>query len=205
MILRFIAFIFLVTYAAVAAYGATIDKDVFLKEYKKEFDTRSDRNRADLRRLLSNIEVDLGKMDIRHIAYILATVKHETGHTYKPISEYGKGEGKTYGEPAGPHNHIYYGRGYVQLTWYANYKAQSEKLGVDLVSNPDQAMKPKIAYTILVQGMKKGEFTGVKLSTYINDQVTDYTNARKIINALDNAPRIAEYAQKFENILRRSK
>ncbi len=35
----------------------------------------------------------------------------------QPIEEYGRGKGRKYGAPAGPYGKIYFGRGYVQLTW----------------------------------------------------------------------------------------
>ena len=56
------------------------------------------------------------------LAYALATFFHETAERMEPIEEYGKGSGKSYGKPAGPHGQCYYGRGYVQLTWETNYK-----------------------------------------------------------------------------------
>ena len=37
------------------------------------------------------------------LAYALATFFHETAETMQPIEEYGKGAGKSYGKPAGPH------------------------------------------------------------------------------------------------------
>ena len=47
-------------------------------------------------------------------------------------------------------------------------------------------------------GMRNGSFTGKKLGDYINDAGCDYRNARKIINALDQADRIKGYADKLE-------
>jgi len=45
--------------------------------------------------------------------------------------------------------------------------------------------------------MVKGDFTGHYLGQYFTGSLTDYVNARKIINGLDNADRIAAYAQTF--------
>ena len=130
--------------------------------------------------------------DKRHLAYILATVWHETAKTILPIEEYGKGKGKAYeGE--------YYGRGYVQLTWKANYDKAGKKLGVDLVNFPWKALDYKIAIKITFLGMAHGWFTGVKLSTYFNDTKNDPVNARKIINGLDCAEKICDYYNKFYN------
>lgn len=142
---------------------------------------------------------------IEDCAYILATVKHETANTYKPIVEYGKGKGHPYAP-------IYYGRGYIQLTWETNYELFSKLLNIDLIddpkdpndnSDPDKATDPEIAYEIMVLGMTRGLFTGKKLSDYINDDDVDYVNARRIINGIDKAVLISGYAQDFENLLKK--
>src|SRR5689334_14433111 len=54
--------------------------------------------------------------DRRWLAYMLATAKWETANTMKPVEEIGKGRGRAYGVPKA-NGQIYYGRGYVQLTW----------------------------------------------------------------------------------------
>lgn len=53
-------------------------------------------------------------------------------------------------------------------------------------------------------GMVKGAFTGKKLSDYINSSKSDYREARRIINALDQAEKIESYAVKFESALKDS-
>jgi len=142
--------------------------------------------------------------DDRHLAYVLATTFHETAETMQPIAEYGKGQGKSYGQPAGPYNQVYYGRGYVQLTWYDNYKKQDAKLGLQgaLVKNADLALDPTIALQVIFGGMMDGDFTGVGLPKYItctdpSSDTTDYYNARKIVNGLDCATQIRDYARQF--------
>ncbi|HCA4015457.1 TPA: hypothetical protein MPW60_002144 [Listeria monocytogenes] len=155
-------------------------------------------------------------------AYLLATTYHETAHTFKPIEEYGKGKGRKYGTwytnskgvkygIAGSggstylysdYPHLYYGRGFAQLTHWVNYKFAGEQLGIDLINNPDLALQPKYAAEILVKGSKNGWFTGKKLSDYINDKKKDYINARRVINSLDKAQLIADYAVVFEKALR---
>jgi putative chitinase len=150
-------------------------------------------------------------VDDRHLAYILATTFHETAQTMQPIAEYGKGKGKKYGVPAGPYNQIYYGRGFVQLTWYDNYVAMQAALGPrwgarDIVPKPDFAMDLDIATDIIFYGMSKGSFTGVGLPKYITisdplTDTTDFYNARKIVNGLDQASTIQGYAIQFANAL----
>jgi len=141
--------------------------------------------------------------DDRYFAYILATAWHETAFTVQPIAEYGKGAGKPYGVPAGPYNQVYYGRGFIQLTWYDNYQRQDAKLGLggDLVKTPDLALDPEVATQILFAGMLDGDFTGKKLADYFTADTTDWYNARRIVNATDQASTIAGYAEKFLNAI----
>ena len=145
----------------------------------------------------------LADYDDRYFAYILATAWHETAFTVQPIAEYGKGAGKPYGVPAGPYNQVYYGRGFVQLTWYDNYKTQDAKLGLNgnLVQNADLALDPEIAAEILFAGMRDGDFTGKKLADYFTADTTDWYNARRIVNATDQASTIAGYAERFLNAI----
>jgi putative chitinase len=154
-----------------------------------------------LNALLASIEADPVQTDVRNIAYQLATTYHETGHTFQPIAEFGKGRGRPYGVPDPATGQTYYGRGDVQLTWKGNYELFGQKLGLDLVNQPDLAMQPDTAYQIMSLGMYQGLFTGRKLSDYINDAKKDYVNARRIINGTDRAQMIADYATSFEQVL----
>ena len=130
-------------------------------------------------------------------AYVLATVQHETAGTFKPLEEYGKGKGRTYGKPDPQTGQIYYGRGFVQLTWKSNYEKYSKILGVDLVSNPNIACNPNVALFVLCHGMAKGTFTGKSLVQYVNKRQTDFVNARRVVNGTDRAVHIANLARNF--------
>lgn len=181
----------------------TIDKLRFIFMYETSyFKPLSDSQHEGLCAVLGFIESDELIRDIRWAAYMLATAYHETAMTWKPIAEYGKGKGKKYGDPDPVTGKTYYGRGYVQLTWPGNYKAMSKVCRVDLYQDPDVAMIPEIAYKIMSHGMRNGTFTGASLKSKIHDDVCDYVNARRIINGTDCAERIAEYAVKFEKILK---
>lgn len=140
-------------------------------------------------------------LSIRDRAYILATAWHETAATMQPIAEYGKGKGKPYGvvDATGK---APYGRGYVQLTWRANYVKADSKLGLGgtLAANYDRALEPAIAAKIIVQGMVNGWFTKKRLSDF-----TNYVDMRSIVNGSDRALLIAGYAQTFEGALFRIK
>jgi putative chitinase len=154
-----------------------------------------------------------GYKDLRWLAYMLATTFHETAQTMQPIEEYGKGKGRAYGKklkmsgiPYTHPNQIYYGRGYVQLTWYENYELMGRLLHVDLLNHPEIALEPHIAAAILFEGMTKGsssfgDFTGRCLEHYFNDTRTDWVNARRIINGTDCASLIAGYAGTIYNAL----
>lgn len=135
--------------------------------------------------------------DLRWLAYMLGTAFHETGMTMQPIEEWGKGKGLKYGTPDPVTGHTYYGRGFVQLTWKANYKKMGDLLGVNLVNQPDLALRPDIATEILFEGMTNGRFTGKSLKQYFNANTEDWNSARRIINGLDRAASIASYAKSF--------
>lgn len=178
-----------------------INRDRFFLTYRSLFGPLIQEQVDGLNALLDAIELDDKVSDPRHVAYILATTKHETADTFAPIAEYGKGRGRPYGNPDPETGQTYYGRGFVQLTWRRNYEYFSQRLGIDLVNEPDAAMRPDVAYQIMSVGMREGRFTGRRLSDYIHDNVTAYRNARRIINGLDKADLVASYAVKFERIL----
>jgi hypothetical protein len=138
-------------------------------------------------------------------AYGLATAWHETNKTLQPVreaywlsEEWRKANLRYY-----PH----YGRGYVQLTWPKNYARADEELdlGGKLVADPDLALKPDVAAKVAVRGMEGGWFTGKSLRDYLplsgRAGFDAYTQARRIINALDKAAEIAKVAQQFEAAL----
>ena len=193
-----------------------MDKQKFLTLYQKKYKTLPQRAQSDLQVLLAFIAADpaftspdapttyapfKSAHHLRQAAYMLATAKHETANTFAPIEEYGKGKGLPYGKPDRKTGLVYFGRGYVQLTWVKNYQTMCTVLGLPLYTQPDLALRYDVAYKIMSYGMTHGTFTGVGLGRYINDQKTDYLNARKIINSLDKADLIAGYATAIEQML----
>ncbi len=144
------------------------------------------------------------KKDDRWLAYMLATAHHETDRTMQPIEEYGKGRGRQYGENLKMDGtrytdtgNIFYGRGFVQLTWHENYQKAGTKLRRNFIKNPALVMQVKNAGKIMFNGMNEGWFTGKKLSDYFNATSGDWINARRIINGLDKAHLIAGYGQLY--------
>lgn len=190
-----------------------IDLERFYKEVKVNglFTSLTQRQVQGMGHILQEFERSEYSADIRLLAYMLATVYHECDTTMIPIEEYGKGKGRPYGKKlkmtviAGKReaysvpNYIYYGRGYVQLTWYENYDKAGKRLGIDLLGNPKLALDGDIAAKILIHGMMEGWFTGRKLSQFINIDRCDYLNARRVIYGIDCAKLIQGYANKFEH------
>lgn len=143
------------------------------------------------------------------LGYCLATTLREAGPSMQPIREIGRGKGKSYGRPAGPFKQIFYGRGLIQLTWWANYVKATEKLrklgllkaDEDLVRTPDLALRPDIAAEIMFHGMVEGWFTGKKLADYFGHGKSNPRGARAIINGTDHAALIAGYFTHFRAAL----
>ena len=175
------------------------------------FDGSLTQDQGDGLNLIIKTWEQMGDGDPRKLSYILATAFHETARTMQPVREtLAKTDAKakeilTKSWRAGKLPWVkrdywssgFFGRGYVQLTWEANYRKAGQKLGIDLVRQPELALQPSIAAHILVRGMMEGWFTGKKLSDYIGDKA-DYVNARRIVNGTDRAVMIAGYAAKFE-------
>ena len=157
-------------------------------------------------------------LPLEHVAYLLATAYHETAHTMQPVREtlaasdaqaiarleaaWSKGKlpwVKSRYWARDKDGKSWLGRGYVQLTHKANYANASEKLGVDLVGNPDLAMTPKIAALVLVRGCSEGWFTALRLSDYLPGS---YVQDRRVVNGTDKADMIAGYAWSFEDALK---
>lgn len=158
--------------------------------------------------------------DLRELAYILATVFHETGGRMLPVREafassdasaikmldkaFAAGRLGSVRKPywrkdaAGK---SWFGRGDVQITHQENYRTMGDRLGVDLVGNPSLALDPVISARIAIVGMQEGLFTGRKLTDYFGHGKDDPTGARAIVNGEDKAKLIAGYYKNFLDAL----
>ncbi len=225
-------------------------------------------------RLLGYLERDPRMIDIRWMAYILATAYWEGAHvvttgrrpdgrairqwrTIVPIEETGHGAGRAYhlpvkverisatlaniteqdgerfevtttghrsltrgarmGSPAADAATqtyqraagtplAFFGRGYVQLTWWSNYAAAGVSIGrgLDLLFDPALALDPAIAYALMGHSMLTGDgfANGRTLRQYIMGPLCNYAGARALVNANDPQPAIVAAAGVFEAALR---
>ena len=190
-----------------------IDHAKFIGLYKAQYGALNDSQASGMDKLLEFLEQDKDVSDVRWAAYMLATVKEECADEWQPVEERGKGQGYPYGNPVPvtgsdgkTYVNTYYGRGYPQLTGADLYRTMSQdlNLGDQLLIHPERALDPTTSYNALSFGMRKGAFTGVGLGDFINGAQCDYINARKIVNGLDAAKPIADYASALESMLRQS-
>ncbi len=193
-----------------------IDRKVFFDRVRKSpFGGSMTRSQVGgMSAILDAWDRDYPELDYRWLAYALATAYHETAHTMRPIHERGSRSyfrkyepgtriGKRLGNTLRGDGYRFRGRGYVQLTGRRNYRVAGRKLGVDLIADPDLALRPDVAAKIMFEGMIEGWFTGRKLEHYIKPGgKADYVGARRIINGNDRARMIAAHARAFARALR---
>ena len=119
---------------------SSIKPTTVISLYQKQYKALTSVNKTGVEYILKTAKADTDVTQINELAYMLATTKHETAHTFRAISEYGKGGGRPYGKEVvvlytnaakktTTYKNKYYGRGYVQLTWGYNYQRVDEKLG----------------------------------------------------------------------------
>jgi WD40 repeat protein len=202
------------------AGSGRIDRANFFAAYRTVFGELGYEATAGLEQLLAFLENDPAMNDVRLRAYILATVKFETGDRFLPVTEQGDAEyfqryepgtsiGNRLGNKVPGDGERFRGRGYIGITGRENYYRMSQVLGfepkmTDLVDNPDKVNDPLVAYRIMSIGMLEGLFTGRKLSDFINERQTDYVGASTVIGSGSSSSRAAAYAIDFEEILRES-
>lgn len=101
--------------------------------------------------------------------------------------------------------HVYFGRGYVQLTWWSNYAAAGVAMGCGLkyLLDPESVKTTETAYKIMSYGMVNGAIfaNNYSFGDFFSGTKTDYVGARKMVNGNDHAEEIANLAQKFETVL----
>lgn len=156
----------------------------------------------DVTKRLTKSFKDAGIYSPEAVAYALATVKHETAGSFKPVREgyyndqkygyepgfTGKSMAKKLGYSGGDN---YYGRGYVQLTHDYNYKKYGNEIGVkDLATNPDKALDPEVASKLVAAYFKDRGTADLAKAGKFNE-------ARSTVNPDGNAQLISDYAQEY--------
>jgi len=160
-------------------------------------------------------EAERRNLPDEQIAYILATVFHETGGKMQPIKEtqkpseqfvadktvvkrldnaWASGKLKQVRTPYwrfDKKGKAWFGRGFAQVTHETNYK----KFGI--ADAPEKALELATAIRILFEGMVLGKFTGRKLSDFFGKSKADPEGARVIVNGTDKATLIAGYYRNF--------
>jgi hypothetical protein len=158
--------------------------------------------------------------DNGQIAYILGTVRREANMGNSMLEKISDIDAnKRYskqalpslgnGDEASGDGAKYKGRGYVQITGRGNYAKWTQKLGIDLLENPDRACEPQIAADICIVGMRDGLFAPAAgpMSKYISGDKRDFLNARAIVNGgelkrfPEKAKLIVSYADSYFAVL----
>jgi hypothetical protein len=200
------------------------DRDVFYGRYRSVFGRLHQNQVNGLNQMLNFAEADPNFSSIRQLAYAFATVQRETNvsrevdgvkvpMTFNPIHEKGKRSyfdqyewSTNLGNNRSGDGFLYRGRGYVQVTGRRNYTEFSRLLGIDLISNPDLALTPQTAWSILSIGMRHGVYIpGETLDKYIpkdDKKTADYFNARKIVNRGEVRKKPAVVREMAENAVR---
>lgn len=190
-LLMVVAFI-VVSIKAVKAAGSSSLYALYTSAISKAFGWVTETQSISLVNIINAFD-NYGDQDANKLIYIIATAYHES--KLAPVREIRAKPGTAlYTRQEQYWNTGYYGRGYVQLTHERNYKVMGEAFGIDLLNNPDKALDPVLAANILVYGMINGSFTGRRLSQYINQSSVDFVNARRVVNSLDQAFLIRDYA-----------
>lgn len=160
------------------------------------------------------------------VAYALATAYLETNHTMEPVREaywlsdaaankyffrmydiqgQRPKKARELGNTVPGDGVRFPGMGYPQVTGRNNYFKAKQKTGIDFISQPRLMMIAANAAKVMASGMIEGWFTGKKLADFIpRDRAAtraEFRPARKIINGLDRAADVADYAITFQNYL----
>jgi len=137
----------------------------------------------------------------KELAAFMAQMAHESGNfVYDREISGGRsdyGGGGPYTLPDGtvvPAK--YHGRGYIQLTHDYNYKEYGDELGIDLLSNPDLAMRGDIAAKIAILYWQKNVRPTVKGdwdNVFLHSKAINYPAATKPSQVNGMADRQAKY------------
>lgn len=179
-----------------------IDRHIFfnrVRETVPEFGHRlTTAQVANMTCILDAIE-DYGITNRFWAGHILATALTETGKAMAPVREgfasTDRGARAIVSRAKRAYakvidGNVYYGRGYVQLTWASNYaKAELWAEVPGLKADPDKALIPAIAARILVIGSMQGQFTGKAVPDFGSDALYRAFDSRAVVNGDKNKVR----------------
>ena len=194
-----------------------VNIDNLLKDYYEGGYTTKFPN--SLRKVLEFAADDKNLNSINHLAYLLATAKVESDYSLerwesdyvcgkagvkyvnKPcqsaINYYCSTQGGKAdycsGKPVDKNGLPYFGRGLIQITWKDNYKKYGEKIGVNLVDDPEKIFVPENSYNVAVAYLtnkkgksKKSTFDWLDEGNLVQARIS-VNGGTKEINALNKA------------------
>lgn len=186
---------------------ASSDRDAFigkpLVSLQPDFEFRRSQNAANRQVSVAAI-IEAAKeqgLTKPQIAYVLATADHESAG-FATLEEFASGEAyegrKSLGNNQPGDGPRFKGRGYVQLTGRNNYTAYAKRSGVRLVDLPFVLMNwASLSVYVIVDGMMRGAYTGRRLDQFVNGGKQDFREARRVVNGLDRADKIAAQAREW--------
>ena len=144
----------------------------------------------------------------KELAAFLAQMSHETGNFQfrrelgGGASHYGGGGPYTYNGKTYPAK--YHGRGYIQLTHDYNYKKYGDRIGVDLLNNPELALDGDIAARVAVEYWKdhvrptvKGDWDNV----FLHSKAINLPSATSPLQVRGMSDRQKKYDQYLKKIM----
>jgi hypothetical protein len=160
-------------------------------------------------------EAERRKTYINYLSSLLGQVWWETGKTMAPVAEAYYLGAKADAVRRKMRYYPFYGRGHIQTTWETNYRKSSqiwkEMTGedVDFVKNPDLLLQNKYSVPLTFEGFERGFWTGKAQDDFIDlidesddEDLREFANARRIVNGLDRAAELGQFALTFEKALK---
>lgn len=186
----------------------SIKPNVCINLYQAQYKPLTSSDKSGLEYILKTAKTDQSSLSIAELAYMLATTKHETAHTFRAISEYGEGKGRPYGKvvevqytdplkKTTTYKNQYYGRGFVQITWGFNYQRIDEKLGNGIypnknktkdseynkgftITNPDKSIYLHPDQALEKEKAYVAMMYGMQKGIFTGKKISDYINSLKI-------------------------
>ncbi len=207
-----------------------VDREAFMRDYNKLYKSLLRRNLnvyqvAALNALFNAWDTNPTLENDKRLAYIVATVFHESFDMLYPIREcmcrddagsrecvrrlHAKGKASAYHRSHPKTGFSYYGRGQTQLTLDENYQRITQKLGlsVDLFKQPDEAQTLDISSRNAVLGLYHGwyrhvggRWLGLKHIAFDSDN--DWVFARQVLIGPRADSTVAVHGKKVASFLK---